>query len=82
MSDVLRIDRVWHWGGPTALPDRFKGDGPWLLSLSEIEGLADSYDVMLRSEQETLSKREKRTQDARCWRVLALDHQGGKFRSR
>jgi len=80
-DDRLQIDAVWHFSGPTALPAQFRGDGPWLLTLTDIERLMDGHDVMLRSEAET-SPRGSLPVVARLRRVLALDSRGGRFRQR
>ncbi len=81
MSAAIQIDAAWHFSGPTALPEHLQGNGPWHLTLADIERLMDNYDVMLRSEAET-SPRGSFPVVARLRRVLALDSRGGKFRQR
>lgn len=79
-SDRLQIDVVYHWTGPTALPEQLRGDGPWLLTLADIERLMDGHDVMLRSEVETTKRGIPVVASLR--RVLWLDSRGGKFKQR
>lgn len=77
-ADRLQIDVVYHWAGSTALPDQLRGDGPWSLTLADIERLMADHDVMLRCEAVTI----KRGAPAETRRVLWLDTRGGKFKQR
>ena len=48
----MRVDVVWHWlCDLKALPEKFQGEGPFDVTLEDIEALAENFDVMLHNAQ-------------------------------
>ncbi len=69
----MRIDRVWHFMGPSRIPSNIP-EAPFDLTMELLDELSCDWDVMIHH----LYDRHK---DHREY-VLALDHPERKFRQR
>ncbi len=44
---MIEIARAWHHSGKPFLPPQLQGDGPFLISWSQIEEWTKKYSIML-----------------------------------
>lgn len=47
----IKVSHAWHFAGPQVLPDRFKHEGPYLLSIGDITDLTRDYSVMFHRDR-------------------------------
>lgn len=82
----MKLDCVYMWVEPQEnCPEKFRGNGPFEVTLEDLETLSKSYDVAimhLRQKQPTKKEQQAGALPVPDKVTLALDSIGGKFRQR